>query len=225
MAPGASRDGSCLCRGPGIVAGVTELAERWNHNIHYHHVVLGALPAGSRSALDVGCGDGWLCRQLRERVPHVVGVDCDSASIELARGQDLDGAIDYRCEDFLTAALPAESFDLVTSIAALHHLDPAAALAKMAELLRPGGRLVVIGLARSRLPADLPRELAAVAAQLVHRFVRRQPMWQSPAPTVWPPPHTYPQMRRLAEQALPAVRFRRHLLWRYSLVWTKPLAA
>ncbi|HEU5008875.1 MAG TPA: hypothetical protein VFT67_18035 [Jatrophihabitantaceae bacterium] len=37
-------------------------------------------------------------------------------------------------------------------------------------------------------------------------------------------PHTYRQMRQLAEQVLPAVRFRRHLLWRYSLVWTKPPA-
>ena len=29
-------------------------------------------------------------------------------------------------------------------------------------------------------------------------------------------------MRRIAAQELPGVRYRRHLLWRYSLVWTKP---
>ena len=29
-------------------------------------------------------------------------------------------------------------------------------------------------------------------------------------------------MQALARQALPGVRYRRHLLWRYSLVWTKP---
>lgn len=201
-------------------APVAERTEGWNHNIHYEHVVLSALPDGSRSALDVGCGEGWLCRRLRDRVPQVIGIDPDPTSIESARRHDPDEAIDYRCEDFLTAALPVRSFDLVASVAMLHHLDPVAALSKMAELLRPGGRLVVIGLARSRLPRDLPREVAAVAAQGVYRLTK--PRWRSPSPTVWPPPQTYPQARRIAEQILPAVRFRRHLLWRYSLVWTKP---
>ena len=41
-------------------------------------------------------------------------------------------------------------------------------------------------------------------------------------PIVWPPPLTYLAMRRLAEQLLPGVRYRRHLYWRYSLVWAKP---
>jgi hypothetical protein len=29
-------------------------------------------------------------------------------------------------------------------------------------------------------------------------------------------------MRRLAMDALPGARYRHHLYWRYSLVWTKP---
>jgi hypothetical protein len=42
---------------------------------------------------------------------------------------------------------------------------------------------------------------------------------------VWPPPETFASARRIAECALPGVSFRRHLLWRYSLRWTKPRAA
>jgi hypothetical protein len=30
------------------------------------------------------------------------------------------------------------------------------------------------------------------------------------------------EVRAAAAQALPGVRYRRHLLWRYSLLWTKP---
>jgi hypothetical protein len=39
---------------------------------------------------------------------------------------------------------------------------------------------------------------------------------------VWPPPETYGGMRALARELLPGARFRRHLLWRYSLIWRKP---
>jgi hypothetical protein len=80
--------------------------------------------------------------------------------------------------------------------------------------------LAVVGLARNRVPADLPYQ---VAAALAHRWFRSgQTPWQSPSPVVWPPPETYPGMRRIAAAVLPGAWFRRLLLWRYSLVWVKP---
>jgi hypothetical protein len=77
-------------------------------------------------------------------------------------------------------------------------------------------------MARSRFPADLPLDLAAVLANLAYRA--RHGYWEHSAPTVWPPPATYVDMRRIADQQLPGVRYRRHLLWRHSLAWTKPAA-
>ena len=41
-------------------------------------------------------------------------------------------------------------------------------------------------------------------------------------PIVWPPPLSYRQMRHIAAVRLPGVQYRRHVLWRYSLRWTKP---
>ncbi len=71
------------------------------------------------------------------------------------------------------------------------------------------------------MPADLPAD--AVAA-IAHRVLRlRRTFRQVAAPVVWPPPHTYPQLRRIAAEVLPGARYRRHLLWRYSLIWTKPV--
>jgi hypothetical protein len=35
--------------------------------------------------------------------------------------------------------------------------------------------------------------------------------------------HVSRQVRRMAAEALPGARYRRHVLWRYSLIWTKPL--
>ncbi|OZM81994.1 bifunctional 2-polyprenyl-6-hydroxyphenol methylase/3-demethylubiquinol 3-O-methyltransferase UbiG [Pseudonocardia sp. MH-G8] len=199
---------------------MADLDERWNHNIHYHPVVLGAVPPGCHTALDVGCGEGMLTRELRAVVPSVTGIDLDAPSLELARAQD-DG-VEYVRGDVLTHPFAPASFDLVASIAVLHHMDTATALRRMRELLRPGGVLAVVGLPRHRLPYDLPYVLAGAVAHRWHR--RRRSYWEHSAPTVWPPPDTVADVRRTAERELPGARLRRHALWRYSLVWTKPAA-
>jgi hypothetical protein len=67
---------------------------------------------------------------------------------------------------------------------------------------------------------DLPADVTGVVA---HRVLLIGKTYQPVnAPTIWPPPQTYAQMRRIATQTLPGVRYRRHLLWRYSLIWAKP---
>ena len=50
-------------------------APYWNTNVARHAGILREVPAGSRTALDVGCGDGLLTRRLAERVPDVLGID------------------------------------------------------------------------------------------------------------------------------------------------------
>jgi hypothetical protein len=99
-------------------------------------------------------------------------------------------------------------------------MDAMAALQRMRTLLQPGGTLVVIGCARSSNLADLPAEMGGI---VLHRMqVLRQPWTESSGPTLWPPPETYAAMRTTARAALPGVSFRRLLLWRYALIWTKP---
>ncbi len=192
----------------------------WNHNIHYHRLILGAVPHGGQRGLDVGCGEGMLARQLRRGVPYVAAIDVDAATISRARQQDDGAGVEYLCGDFLTYDFPPASFDVIVSVAALHHMDEVAALRRMRRLLRPGGTLAVVGLARSRYPGDLPADLAAVPVNLLLRA------WKGyqdvTAPTVWPPARSYAEIRRITQQELAGSRYRRHLLWRYSVIWTNP---
>jgi len=134
---------------------------RWNHNIHYLPVLLAALPQRCERALDVGCGEGTLTRELRGRVARVTGIDRDPALIALADAASGAGEIEYVCADFMTHAFEPASFDFIASVAALHHMDEAAALARMAGLLAPGGCLALLGIPHTSLPRELPRELAA----------------------------------------------------------------
>lgn len=193
--------------------------DRWNVNIHYHGLLEEAV-RGSTSILDVGCGEGMLARRLRASVPRVTGVDSHVPSIESARAQSPSGDIDYVCADFLEHPFPDASFDGIVSVATVHHMDTSVALTRMKDLLRPGGTLAVIGLARNHIPADLPAAIVSFPVLLGVRAVRRQ--WAHPSPIVWPPPLTFHETRRVAERTLPGATFRRHLLPRYSIVWTKP---
>lgn len=193
--------------------------QRWNHNTHYYRLVTAAIPAACQHALDIGCGEGMLARELARHVPHVTGIDQHAASIEMARRQSPPGQIDYLDGDFLTHPFPPGYFGLVSCVAALHHMDAAAALTRMKQLIAPGGTLIINGVARSQL-ADLPLDLVAVPVNLGYRLARGY--WHHPSPILWPPPHTYRQIRALARDILPGVIYRRHLLWRYSLTWTKP---
>lgn len=193
-------------------------ADRWNHNIHYHPLVLDAIPPDATTALDVGCGDGQLTRSLGARGLAATGIDLDEPSIATARAQ---GGAEYVLGDVLAHGFEPGSFDLVASVATLHHLDARAGLARLAELCAPGGVVVVVGLARSSLPRDLPRELAAAVGTRVLKL--RRSYWEHAAPTCWPPPETYDSMARITAEVLPGSSFRRLLLWRYAIEWRRPV--
>ncbi|WP_087508332.1 class I SAM-dependent methyltransferase [Cellulomonas iranensis] len=191
----------------------------WNHNVHYHRLVLREVPPHARTALDVGTGDGLLAADLRRCVPHVVGLDLDAAVLARARAAAPQGA--WVRGDVLRAPFAPASFDVVTSIATLHHLpDPADALRALARLTAPGGVLVVVGCAASSGPVDAAWDTLGVVQHQV--LSRTRTFWEHSAPTVWPPPHTFAQVRDAARDALPGVRWRRLPLWRYALVWRRP---
>ena len=190
---------------------------RWNHNTHYHRLALRVAGSAS-SALDVGCGEGLLTRELHASgVARVTGVDLDPDQVARARSQ-ADDSLRYLVGDVLEVPRD-EQFDLVTCFATLHHLDLDVGLRRLRSLVAPGGRLVVVGLARVGSPTDAALSLAAVPAAMVAD--RARGVWEHGAP-VRDPEHSYGQVRAAARSILPGARWRRHLYWRYSLVWQSP---
>jgi 2-polyprenyl-3-methyl-5-hydroxy-6-metoxy-1,4-benzoquinol methylase len=193
---------------------------QWNHNIHYHPLIIGALPPGCHHVLDVGCGEGLLARELSSVALQVTAIDCDAPTIALAMEQTPEVNVEYILDDFLAHPFEPQSFDAVVSVAALHHIGTSAALSRMQQLLRPGGNLAVVGLAKSLHRSDLMFDLAGMVADRFHKVTKTY--WETSAPKIWPPSETYRQTRQAAETVLPGARYRRRLLWRYSITWTKP---
>jgi ubiquinone/menaquinone biosynthesis C-methylase UbiE len=194
--------------------------EYWNHNVHYQRVILDAVPAGCGAAVDVGCGDGLLGCKLTARCATVTGIDRDERIIEVARERGRAApAASFIHGDFLAHPFADASFDFACANTALHHMDFAAALGKMARILRPGGRLAVVGLARNGSPADWVAGAAGIPADIYYKRTRGE---GNPGAPIMDPDMSWSQVRQAAARLLPRARYRRHLLWRYSLLWTKP---
>jgi 2-polyprenyl-3-methyl-5-hydroxy-6-metoxy-1,4-benzoquinol methylase len=194
-------------------------ATGWNHNAHYHSVILRALPARCERVLDVGCGTGELCLRLRDRVEQVVGIDADAATLTHARTFAAASNVHYVLGDFLTYDFQPASFDAVTCVAALHHLGTRVGLARMTPLVRPGGVLVAIGLARSSRLRDYGYDVAGTIATRARRLTTE---WSETVAPTTRPNETYREIQQAVREQLPGARYRRHTLFRYEVVWSRP---
>ena len=101
------------------------------------------LPDDAR-ILDIGCGDGFhlkLFQRFGKLSWNVQGIDASEKAVAAARKSGLM----VRHANVQTAALPGESFDLIFLIATIEHVeDPVDVLLSVRELLKPGGRVVIV---------------------------------------------------------------------------------
>jgi SAM-dependent methyltransferase len=201
----------------------------WGHNSHYHPFLLRQLPPRLNEALDLGCGTGTFVRLLAQRAERVLGLDLSPQMIRIARERSTGlRNVTFEVADATVWAFPRERFDCIASIAALHHLPLAETLTRMRAALRPGGTLLVLDLYQSRGLADLLADLVAVPVHAALTLVKGGRLRSSRAVReVWAQhaPHehylTIAQVRRICAGVLPGARVRKHLLWRYSIVWRK----
>ncbi|HEY3679694.1 MAG TPA: class I SAM-dependent methyltransferase [Bradyrhizobium sp.] len=95
--------------------------------------------------LDAGCGVGTLHPLLHDIVGPLSGIDVSSDCINQARADNPGG--DYLAFDGSSFPFDDDSFDLVTAICVLHHIDPAARanfVKEMRRVARPGGLICII---------------------------------------------------------------------------------
>jgi ArsR family transcriptional regulator len=103
---------------------------------------------------DLGAGDGSFSLLLAQNATKVIAVDSSAKMIEFAREQARRHHVknvDYRLGDMEELPIDDESVDLVFFSQSLHHaLHPQNAIAEAARILRPGGRIAILDLAKHR---------------------------------------------------------------------------
>lgn len=178
----------------------------WNTNVARHPGILRAVPEGCGDALDVGCGDGLLARKLVGRAKHVTGIDKSPDMIACARESAAGHPqLTFVEGDFLAVELPRAEYDFVCSVTTIHHMDFETALVRMRELLRPGGTLVVVGLAREASVTEWATLIAAAPIVRITKVLRRARGPQGMP--VADPQMSYGQVRAAARRLLPGVRY------------------
>jgi len=97
---------------------------------------------------DFGCGTGRLAADLAANVKQVIGIDNSPAMLEAAAAQTAGlGNVELKQGQLTDVPLKDASCDAVLCVLVLTYLDdPAAVLAEMRRVLRPGGQAVVVDL-------------------------------------------------------------------------------
>ncbi|MDO9455949.1 class I SAM-dependent methyltransferase [Nocardioides sp.] len=115
--------------------------EAWRQLLAAH------LPMPPSDVVDLGCGTGTLSVLLADAGHHVRGLDLSPAMVERARDKATDAGHDvaFTVGDAAEPPYDAASADVVLCRHVLWALpEPAAVLRRWVDLLRPGGRLVLV---------------------------------------------------------------------------------
>jgi ArsR family transcriptional regulator len=112
---------------------------------------------------DLGAGDGTFALLLAQRAARVIAVDSSDRMLEVGREQAARHGVDnveFRQGDMEELPVDDAVVDLVFFSQSLHHaLHPDRAVHEAWRILRPGGRVVILDLARHRF--EEARELYA----------------------------------------------------------------
>jgi SAM-dependent methyltransferase len=155
----------------------------------------------NRIVLDAGCGTGRYTTRLAELHAIPVGIDIDPGMLDIAARR-----VPGRCGRATIQYLPFPNavFDLAVAVTVLEFVaDPAAAVAELARVTRPGGR-IVIGALNPRSPWGLAnRRRIRAGAWCDARFLSRQALRELARP------HGRIRLHAslYAPSAIPALRF------------------
>lgn len=139
------------------------------------------LPTTPSRVLDVGSGTGVLALEVARAGHDVVGLEPDDGALALARrgAEDADlatGSLRYEQGEVEEWEPDAAEFDVVMTTRAMHHVvDPAKALTRMRQWLRPGGRLLVVDFLYDRLDRRGAQWLAQTQSTLEAAGLFRAP--------------------------------------------------
>lgn len=129
-------------------------------------------PLAGLDVLDIGCGGGLLCEPMARLGANVTGADASALNIKIARRHArLSGLkIDYRASSAENLAEAGMAFDVVLNMEVIEHVaDVDAFLGACAQLVKPGGIMVMATLSRTLKSFAL----AIVGAEYVLRWLPR----------------------------------------------------
>lgn len=112
--------------------------ERWRRRVR----MLTAHITSKMLVLEVGCGTGYLTKELQETGASITAVDISPDLIEAARKKIESRNVRFFIEDAHSLRFDNSSFDTIIGSSILHHLDIDLALNEFFRILKDGGTIL-----------------------------------------------------------------------------------
>jgi 2-polyprenyl-3-methyl-5-hydroxy-6-metoxy-1,4-benzoquinol methylase len=205
------------------------LPDKWDHNLHYQKYLLKQIPKNCNYILDVGCGTGELTKKLSLFAKEIIGIDISENMLQEARKRNFDDRINYlkaSVEKYIEEA--DKQFDVIISIAALHHMDEEKILSMAKNKLVENGKILILDCVREETLFDYLVSLLAIIPNKIMLLIKNGTTKQShEEKEAWAEHYKYDkyltikQVKNIVKNTLGKAKIKRHLFWRYSIIYTK----
>ena len=189
--------------------------EYWNHNVAYHQWIIKQVGSNCDGILDVGCGEGFLLKKLVPYSKKLVGIDPDPHAISCA-GDRLSTIqnVTLICDGFIEHPDFQMQFDYILFVAAIHHMDAESALIKAKSLLKPAGKVLIVGCAKSKSLTDWFIDILRTPLAKPLSWLHRE---NDPCVAITEPTISLSEMTTIAESLFSSVVVRIGLYYRYLM--------
>ena len=192
----------------------------WNHNTHYHKLLLDHLPEETNSALDIGSGIGLFSYKISSIFKEVLSLEPNQKSIDYSKNRyGILPNVVYVNNSFIEYDFSEQKFDFIVAIASIHHMDFETSLKKMKSLLNPGGKIVILGLYKESSVSDLFISLIAILPNFILNLLSLKNKTKDCHMVTTFPTMTIKEIKTAASKILKIYQFRRHIFWRYSILY------
>ena len=191
----------------------------WNHNVAYYPWIKKETE-GCSCILDAGCGDGSLLAYLDDGSKELYGIDIDKFAIDRARAENASEKISYEVASF-DEIDENEKYDAIVFVASIHHMNMSDTLDKVKKMLTPGGRLIIVGLAKPSTLTDRIIEAGRVIPSRIITNKHKAQSCESMGMTVSFDMPKLNDVRKVISEEIPYASWRQALHYRYLLKWIK----
>jgi 2-polyprenyl-3-methyl-5-hydroxy-6-metoxy-1,4-benzoquinol methylase len=108
---------------------------RWDRRVR---MLTNSLKSGMK-VLEIGCGTGFLTKEIVKKSVQLIAIDISEELIEVARKTILDSNVEFIIENAYQMSFDDQTFNAVIGSSVLHHLDVDLALKEIYRVLTPGG--------------------------------------------------------------------------------------
>ena len=155
----------------------------------YQKIIDRELCIKGQKVLDLGTGTGVLPRNMYQYGANWTGTDISPEQIEQAKrlSEEAGMKIDFQAVPTEEIDFPEESFDVITACQCFWYFDHERVMPKLAELLKPNGKLLILYMAW--LPFD-----DAIAGKSEELVLKYSPNWSGAGETrhpIWIPDVAY----------------------------------